>query len=122
MNFDFAIGTDIEEIRRFENKTLENDIDFLNHIFTDKELEYCYKNKKYAQHLCARFCAKEAVIKALSALGADDLYYKDIEILKSASGAPYADIKKIKDKGIQIKLSMSHCRNCASASAIAVKE
>ena len=60
------IGVDIEDISRFNNKTLENDSVFLEKIFTQNELEYCYKQKNYASSLAARFCAKEAVIKALS--------------------------------------------------------
>ena len=39
MNFEnISIGTDIEEIKRFADKTLEKDSAFLNRIFTSKEL------------------------------------------------------------------------------------
>ena len=38
MNFEnISIGTDIERIERFENKSRENDTHFLNKIFTEKE-------------------------------------------------------------------------------------
>ena len=63
-----GIGVDIEKISRFRNKTLEKDEYFLKIIFTDKELEYSFSDSKSAQHLCARFFAKEATIKALSLL------------------------------------------------------
>ena len=61
-----SIGTDIEEIRRFEGK--ETNFDFLSRVFTTSELEYSLKSKSPAKHLCARFCAKEAIVKALSEL------------------------------------------------------
>ena len=54
---EIAIGTDIEENSRFEGKTLENSKNFLERIYTKKELEYCFSCVNSAQHLCARFCA-----------------------------------------------------------------
>ena len=60
------IGIDIEDVSRFENKEIDKDSKFLSRIFTQNELEYCFKNKNYAQSLSARYCAKEAVVKALS--------------------------------------------------------
>ena len=59
-----AIGVDIEDIERFKGKSEE----FLHRVFTDLELEYCLKFSKPESHLAARFCAKEAVVKALKAL------------------------------------------------------
>lgn len=115
----FSIGCDIEENSRFQGKTLEKDIDFLNHIFTRRELEYCYANKNYAQHLCVRFCAKEAIIKALSEFNINDVYLSDIEILKKENGAPYVLISKYKN--IQIKISLSHSKNSSIASVILIK-
>ena len=114
-----SIGTDIEVISRFANKTLENSKDFLERIFTSKELEYCYKSKNFAQHLCARFCAKEAVVKALSEFAIKDVYYSDIEILNKENGAPYVEIKKYPD--IKTKVSLSHTCDYAMASVLILK-
>lgn len=111
-----SVGTDIEEISRFECKTLENDKDFLERIFTSKELEYSYKSRNYAQHLCARFCAKEAVIKALSYFEINDVYYSDIEILKRENGSPYVVLEKYPK--LSIKISLSHCKTYATATVI----
>lgn len=104
----FEIGVDIEKVSRFEGKTLEKDEHFLKTIFTDKELEKSFSNSKAktAQHLCARYCAKEAAVKALSALGISNLQYKDIEILNKENGAPYIFLKKFSN--ISIKVSLSH--------------
>ncbi len=117
MNFEnISIGTDIERIERFENKSRENDSHFLNKIFTEKELDYCFKNKQYAQHLCARFCAKEAVVKALTDFNITDVYYKDIEILNRENGSPYCIISKYPD--IKIKITLSHAKDYATATVI----
>ena len=120
MEFDqLSIGTDIEEIRRFENKTLEKNENFLKKIFTPKELDYCFKTKNYAQHLCARFCAKEAIVKALSEFEIKDVLYNDIEILNLQSGKPYAKI--LKNPNIKIKLSLSHTKDIAICVAMCVR-
>ena len=117
MNFEnISIGCDIEENRRFEDKSLETDGDFLKRIFTEKELEYCFKSQNFAQHLCARFCAKEALVKALGEFNISDVYYSDIEILNKENKAPYAKIEKYPD--IKIKLSLSHCKTYSMASVI----
>ena len=116
----FSIGCDIEENSRFERKTLENDKNFLERIFTKRELEYSYKSKNYAQHLCARFCAKEAIIKALSEFAISDVYYNDIEITNQTNGAPCAKIKKYSN--IKIKLSISHCKTHSIANVLLINE
>lgn len=110
-----SIGTDIEQNSRFKNKTLEIDTKFLYKIFTDKELNYCFSCKFPSQHLCARFCAKEATIKALYKCGIKDVYYNDIEIFKSEE-IPY--VKILKYPNINVDISISHCENYSTATAI----
>ena len=117
MSFDnISIGTDIEEIERFKNKSRENDSHFLSKIFTEKELDYCFKDKQSAQHLCVRFCAKEAVVKALSNFNITDVYYSDIEILNHENGSPYCTIFKYPK--IQVKVSLSHSKIYATATVL----
>ncbi len=117
MNFEkTAIGIDIEEVKRFENKTIDNSSDFLKRIYTVKELEYCFSKKIAAQSLCARYCAKEAVVKALSDLKITDVYYSDIEILNTNKGVPQVKINKYPD--IKVKVSLSHTKKYACANAI----
>jgi len=111
-----AIGTDIEEIKRFEGKSPQKDKPFLTKIFTKKELEYSFKSGTSAQHLCVRFCAKEAVVKALSSFDIKDVFYSDIEILNRQDGAPYALIEKYPN--LNVKISLSHCKTYATATAI----
>ena len=117
MNFEnISIGTDIEEISRFSDKTLDKNEKFLNRIFSKNELDYCFSKKNFAQHLCARFCAKEAIYKALSDLGIKDVHLKDVEILKNKDSIPYVKIEKYSN--LKVKISLSHTRKYACATAI----
>ena len=116
----FQTGVDIEDISRFENKTLESDSHFLNRIFTKNELDYCFSNALPAKHLAARFCAKEAVVKALSNIIDKNISYSQIEILKKENGSPYVNLLGCSEK-IEISISLSHDREKAIAFAIAKK-
>ncbi len=105
-------GVDIENISRFENRTMENDKYFLHRIYTDKELEYCFKAKSPAKHLAARFCAKEAVYKAISNTVYKVSDFKNIEILNNENGSPYVLLKNISGN-YNISISLSHDKdNC----------
>lgn len=108
------IGIDIEDISRFEGKTLESDKFFLKRIFSEKELEYCFSNANPAPHLCARFCAKEALIKALSD---KSLELNKIEVIKSDDGKPYFNLVE-KYRNLKVELSLSHCKAYACASVL----
>lgn len=105
------IGVDIEDVSRFENK----DPKFLFRIFTQNELEYCFNNKNPHPHLCARFCAKEAVVKALSSVYPKTIPYNKIEILKHQNGEPYINILIDELKNYNFSLSISHEKEKAVA-------
>lgn len=117
-----SIGVDIEEVSRFRNKTLEKDRHFLDSVFTKKELEYCFSNGKNAQHLCGKFCAKEAFIKAIAELDIS-IKLNQIEILNTENGKPYFNLPP-SFSNYDCKLSISHTKNNAVAFVIvpAVKE
>lgn len=110
------IGCDIEEISRFEGK--ENDTHFLDRIYTSKELEYSLKDAKIAHHLAVRFCAKEAVYKALSSSGINGINYKDIEIVNEENGVPIVNLIKPIAGSPEIRISLSHCKTHAMAQVI----
>lgn len=117
---EIAIGIDIEENSRFEGKSLETDEKFLKKIFTENELKYCFKSKNSSEHLCVRYCAKEAVVKALYGLKIKNIYYSDIEILKNEDNVPYVLLKEYPN--LKIKISMSHSKNYSTANAMIIKE
>ena len=60
-------GIDIIEVDRIKKAIEDLDKNFLQRIYTEKEIEYCNKFKmaKY-EHFAARFAVKEAVFKAIS--------------------------------------------------------
>jgi holo-[acyl-carrier protein] synthase len=115
-----GIGVDIENISRFQGLTIEKDASFLNKIFTEKELDYCFSLGNPAQHLAARYAGKEAVIKALSTLERANLNYKEIEIVNDSRGIPCASIRKKDAANLKILISLSHSQEAAVAFTIVV--
>ena len=112
-----GIGIDIIEVNRIK-KFISKKKDFLERVFTKKELKYCLGKKNQYQRLAVRFAAKEAVWKSLSFKG---LALKDIAIIKSAGGRPGIFCKDARTKDIKFYLSLSHSDEYASAAAVAVK-
>ncbi len=113
-----AIGVDIEDIYRFKDKSE----DFLKRVFTPSELIYCNKYSNPESHLAARFCAKEAVVKALTALDIEGISYNQIEVFHNEKHCPSIRILKILDKNIKFQLSLSHDRSKAIAFVIAEEQ
>jgi holo-[acyl-carrier protein] synthase len=111
-------GTDIIEISRVKKSIEDLGEKFLNKVYTENEIKYCESKKKQKyQHYAARFAAKEATFKALSA-ELDDKYelsWKDYEVVNDKNGRPMIQINKI-DKNIEsIDISLSHCKEYATA-------
>ena len=116
-----GIGTDIESISRFRKLWRKKDKAFLSKIFTANELKNCFSKNDPAPHLAARFTGKEAVIKALSALGQPYPELKEIEITNDRKGMPVVKLKNKKLSGTKVKLSLAHCKNQAIAFALIIK-
>lgn len=110
-----SVGIDIEDISRFQDKTLDKDKKFLERIFTQNELDYCFKNANPAPHLTARFCAKEAYVKAISNLYHILVPYSKIEVLKNENGSVYINILVDELKKYNCSLSISHEKDKAIA-------
>src|SRR3989338_11508779 len=90
---DLGIGVDIETVYRFRKLDKINDNLFLNKVFTRNEIDYCFSKKDPARHLAARYAGKEAIFKALSAIGKPNPNYKDAEIFNDKEGAQIARMK-----------------------------
>lgn len=120
-----ACGTDIIEINRVKD-SIDSDIGekFIERIYTDDEINYCESrnNQKY-QHYAARFAAKEAIFKAISSglKNKFDIEWKQIEIKNDEDGRPYVILHNdVISKIEYIDLSISHCKEYATANAVAV--
>jgi len=111
------IGIDIEQIERFKNLNQH----LIDRVYTIKEIEYCKNFNNEHIHFAGIWCAKEAVVKALSDLS---LSVSEIEILHKSNGAPYVNITpRIKtyfdEQNIKnIHISISHTDTIATAIAM----
>lgn len=112
-------GTDIIEISRIKAAIQKENTDFINRIYTKKEIEYCEsKNENKYEHYAARFAAKEAIFKAISQLlnNKYDIAWKNIEILNTEDLKPIVNFLDFEIKGINnIDISISHCKEYAIA-------
>lgn len=116
-----SCGTDIIETERIKNAIERNGERFLHTVFTESEVEYCEARKaqKY-QHYAARFAVKEATFKALSDYIKDNFSWTDFEVLKMESGKPKIHLKYDIDTLIDIDVSISHCKEYATANVVAI--
>jgi holo-[acyl-carrier protein] synthase len=121
-----SIGTDIEEVARFRKLPFDQNANFYRKIFTEREINYCLQKADPYPHFAARFCGKEAVVKALSDAfkRTCPLKYVNIEIGVSRTGFP---LVAIKGSGIAVgtrksfKISLSHTSDYATATVLYLK-
>lgn len=112
------VGLDLLEIERIE-RALDRSPGLAHRLFTDGELEYARSRGRPSEHLAARFCAKEAVTKAL---GLDLLLPLEIEVLAGGGdvglrlhGAARARAEEL---GVEVLVSLTHSRALAGAVAV----
>jgi len=112
-----GIGIDLLEIDRLE-RALARWPRLAERLFTDGELEYAAAHARPAQHLAARFCAKEAVAKALGLRG---WAFRDVEVVATGD-APFVRLTGSTAacaRGRDVSISLTHTRTTAGAVAIA---
>ncbi len=113
-----GIGVDLLEIERLE-RALERRPGLAERLFTDAERAYAAGRARPGQHLAARFCAKEAVAKALGLSGWD---FRDVEIV-ARGGTPEvrlsgAAARRAGELGVEAVVSLTHTRTTAGATAL----
>jgi holo-[acyl-carrier protein] synthase len=116
-----SIGVDLLEIERLE-RALERRPRLAGRLFSDGERGYAAARARPGQHLAARFCAKEAVAKAL---GLEAWSFRDVEVLATASGAPEVVLHGVAaaraaELGVEVRVSLTHTRRDAAAVALLV--
>lgn len=118
----FGIGIDIIEISRIKRSIEKFDKLFLNKIYTQTELDYCFSKKNKYQHFAARFAAKEAIAKALATGWSKGFRWKDIEIFNEKSGMPnvtlHGNLEKFLENDKSLKITMSHSEHYVTCFAI----
>jgi holo-[acyl-carrier protein] synthase len=83
-----GIGIDVVQNDRIRNSIERFGDRFLKRIYTEGEMEYCKKCAQPEIHYAARFAAKEAAFKALGTGWAAGVKWKDVEVVRLASGQP----------------------------------
>ena len=112
-----GIGIDLLEIDRLE-RALERRPRLAERLFTDAEREYAAAHARPGQHLAARFCAKEAVAKAL---GLGGWAFRDVEVVATdaAPAVRLTGTPAARAVGRTVSVSLTHTRTTAGAVAIA---
>jgi holo-[acyl-carrier protein] synthase len=114
-----GVGIDLLEIERLE-RALARRPALAARLFTPAERAYAAGRARPAMHLAARFCAKEAVAKAL---GLDAWDPRDVEVV-GEGGPPSVTLtgragERAAELGVEIRVSLTHTRGMAAAVAMA---
>ena len=100
----------------------------ITRVFTAGEQSYCATKKEAGQHYAGRWAAKEAVMKALGTGWSATVGWTDIEVRLLVSGKPVIALsggaEAIASKmGItEVLISISHCKEYAMATAVAIND
>ncbi len=113
------IGLDLLEIDRLE-QALERRPALAERLFTDAERAYAATAGAPGAHLAARFCAKEAVSKALRM---DVLRPREIEVVGGGDAPPGialhgAAAARAASWASRVHVSLTHTRTTAAAVAV----
>ncbi|MGO9907713.1 MAG: holo-ACP synthase [Solirubrobacteraceae bacterium] len=113
------VGVDLLEIERLE-RALERTPRLAQRLFTEAELAYAAARARPGQHLAARFCAKEAVAKALELRSWN---FHEVEVI-GTGGPPELRLSgsaaaRAAELGVRVEVSLTHTRRDAAAVAMA---
>jgi holo-[acyl-carrier protein] synthase len=116
-----GVGIDLLEVERLE-RALERRPRLAERLFTDAERAYAAGRARPVMHLAARFCAKEAVAKAL---GLTAWSFRDIEVVATdaepqvrLSGSAAARASQL---DLTAAVSLTHTEATAGAVALAIR-
>jgi holo-[acyl-carrier protein] synthase len=113
-----GVGIDLLEVERLE-RALERRPRLAERVFTDGERAYAAARARPGMHLAARFCAKEAVAKAL---GLTAWSWRDVEVV-ATGGAPEVRLSggvaaRAAELGVTATVSLTHTDTTAGAVAL----
>jgi holo-[acyl-carrier protein] synthase len=115
-----GVGLDLLDIDRLE-EALARRPRLAERLFTDAERAYAEARGRPARHLAARFCAKEAVAKALGLRGWS---FREVEVVATGA-APEVRLRgtaaaRARELGARPLVSLTHTDTTAGAAAILV--
>jgi holo-[acyl-carrier protein] synthase len=113
-----GVGIDLLEVERLE-RALERRPRLAERLFTDAERAYAAARARPGLHLAARFCAKEAVAKAL---GMTAWGWREVEVV-ATDAAPElrltgAVAERASELGVRASISLTHTDTTAGAVAL----
>ena len=114
-----GVGLDLLEIDRLE-RALERRPLLAERLFTAAERDYAAGKARPAMHLAARFCAKEAVAKAL---GLRSWSFAEVEVVAGRGGPPTVRLsgraaRRAAELGAEPAVSLTHTGSVAGAVAL----
>jgi holo-[acyl-carrier protein] synthase len=117
-----VVGIDLLDVARFE-RALADRPRLGERLFTDAERSYAEGKAAPVRHLAARFCAKEAVIKALAL---EHWAFHEIEVV-ATEAAPEVRLSGVAaERAGELKarpvVSLTHTDTTAGAVALLVPE
>jgi holo-[acyl-carrier protein] synthase len=122
-----GLGVDVVDVARAEALLVPRRRRALDRLLTKDELDYVSRMRYPARHLAVRLAAKEAVYKALQALGdARAVGWREIEVVRGDHGRPSVHLHGraaqvlARRAGGRVHLSLTH--SDLSAVAVAVLE
>jgi holo-[acyl-carrier protein] synthase len=111
-----GVGIDLLEIERLE-RALARRPRLAERLFTPAERAYAAGRARPAQHLAARFCAKEAVAKALRL---EAWRWRDVEVGANGAVALHGAVaERAREASAEVRVSLTHSRVLAGAVALA---
>ena len=121
-----GIGIDIVAIHRIKTADERWGRRFLERIFTEDELRYCFDHKFPHTHLAGRFASKEAAMKAFGTGLSRGITWKDVEVVKGTEGKPeivlHGKLRELADANLVKRAHISIAHDGGNAIAQVVLE
>ncbi len=118
-----GIGLDVLQVSRLR-RAMERHPRLLRRVFTERERATCARKADPAVSLAARFCAKEAAMKALGTGWGGGVGWRDLEVAGGAGRPPRLELhglaaRRFATMGGRLALvSLTHERELAAAVVI----
>jgi len=119
-----AVGLDVVDLGRLAGVLERHGAAFERRVFVAGEIRPGLRGPARVAHLGGLFAAKEAVLKALGTGWSEGVGFRQVEIRRSAAGAPEVELhavaaQRAQQLGVrQIHLSISHDGGVAAAVAV----
>lgn len=117
-------GVDLVEVPRLRRALRRQGQTLLRRVFTAGELAYSRRKRFSAEHLAARFAAKEAVAKAFGDRRGLTMRWQDVAVVHADSGQPQIQLVgearqlQRRRRVRRIHLSLTHTAHYAVAMAV----